>query len=678
MSQAQPKPQLLQEVSDAGREPAIAGAHGVEHMRERLLVGGVLLITALVCIRSLGNNFVFDDQLYIVGNRFIGQWSFLYKALYRDAIWFIAPELPSFSSYYRPVWLEWFWLNYRLFGLHPAGWHATTILVHLTAVWLVYRIARRITGELDTALLAALLFGVLPAHAEALSWPAAVDTPLVSTLELAAFYRFIVRSRDGRSISPSALLLYALALLAHESAVMFPVLIAAYYVFRFESPAIGSTLGSRVRRAIVSLAPFVAETILYLILHKLVVGAFSRPMSGHHLTYGQALMTIPGALAIYLRLLTVPWAAGPAHRLLAPSGLAAPDFLTAAATVAVAGVIFCLAIRNSSRRSLYLFCAAWMAISLAPAMNLPSFRLNMVVQDRYLYLPSAGWCLMVASALAGFARRNPYRQVAWGGIAAVLVVCAAALWNAEHYWHDDLTLSRIGIEKFPEAAVWHSQLGGVLQRQHDVPGAVRELEQWRSLTSDFHSREGGQQLQNLGLLHAQLGRYKEAEAELGRGLQLEQDAPAATYARLAELYDIDGDTQRSAQIMATAERRPGGPEEVGIMRARIAMRHLDPQGAEKALRDLADRYPDDERVWTMLGLLMADQNRDDEARASYRRAIALKPNDPRPYLFAARMLHANGNDREALEDCRIALQIDPYDPAAASLLNDLTRSSARP
>ena len=58
------------------------------------MVSGVLLVTALVCLRSLGNEFVLDDQIYIVGNRFIAQWSFLTKALYRDEFWFIDPKVP--------------------------------------------------------------------------------------------------------------------------------------------------------------------------------------------------------------------------------------------------------------------------------------------------------------------------------------------------------------------------------------------------------------------------------------------------------------------------------------------------------------------------------------------------------------------------------------------------------
>jgi len=81
--------------------------------RERLMLAGVLVVTALACLRCLGNNFVLDDEFYIGTNQYIGQWSFAWKALYRDATWFRNPQFPHVSVYYRPLWLEWYWLNYR-------------------------------------------------------------------------------------------------------------------------------------------------------------------------------------------------------------------------------------------------------------------------------------------------------------------------------------------------------------------------------------------------------------------------------------------------------------------------------------------------------------------------------------------------------------------------------------
>ena len=733
------------------QQPQLEGEAGPQRRaafrasRESLLVGGVLLVTAAACLRSIGNGFVLDDQYNVITNHYIGQWSFLSKALYSDNAWYINTHVRPVNAFYRPIWLDWYWLNYRLFGVEPAGWHAASVLVHLLVVWLVYKIAERLTGQLDTALLAALLFGLLPVHAETVAWTAAVEMPLQAAFELAAFYAFMMR-RERQSVWWPALALYAGALLTHESAVIFPALIAVY-VFLFESPADGRTLPVRVRLVTIAVLPFAAEAFLYLIVHRLVIGFITRAMSANHLTGAQALTTMPAVLATYLRLLVIPWAAGPAHRLLPPASIVSPDFWMPAAMLVVVGAASVWAAMNSPRRRLYLFCSAWIGLTFAPAVNLTAFRPEMLVQDRYLYLPSVGWCLIFAVALAGFARRSSYRRLVWTAVTGWLIACSAGLWNAQQYWHDDMTLSRRGIQEFPEAPIWHAQLGNILAARNDLAGATRELEKWRSLNPVADNYNAGRELWALGLLHARSGRTQEAQEELARGLELAPSAPAiayatlarlyemkgdleraarelgiaselhqddygtlydlgrlharmgrtreaaaeigravklmphptaAAYTTLAELYDLDGDEGSSEAALKTAESIPDATGDVGIARARIKMRHGDTNGAEKALRDLTDRHPNDQRVWTMLGLLLTDQNRDDEALAAYQRSIGLAPQDPRPYFYAARLLHAKGRDREALEDCHKALAIDPNHAGAASLMNDITRSSARP
>ena len=52
--------------------------------------------------------------------------------------------------------------------------------------------------------------------------------------------------------------------------------------------------------------------------------------------------------------------------------------------------------RRSPDRHIYLFCAIWIVLTMAPALNLDS--ILWLVDDRYLYTPSFGWSLAVAAA----------------------------------------------------------------------------------------------------------------------------------------------------------------------------------------------------------------------------------------------------------------------------------------
>jgi tetratricopeptide (TPR) repeat protein len=548
-------------------------------VRRNLLAGGVMLLTALLYLRCLGNGFVFDDHEMIVINGYIGQWSFLWRSLVNDSWWFRDPlHLPQ-SSYYRPLQDIWLGLHYQLFGLAPAGWHATMVALHLIAVWLVFKIAERLTGDLRAALLAALLFGLLPVHAEAIVWPTAIPLSLSGTFELAAFYLFIKRDGNERRNLILALLLYAGALFTHESAVVFPAIVALY-VFLIDAPKAVSAIGAQLRQTLIRTAPLAAETLVYLVIRYCVLGFISRPNPVNHATLAQVLLTIPPALAIYLSLLLMPWTAGPSHRLTILTSAASPEFWLPAGSLLVAAGAFVLLTRVDRRGRLYLFCAAWTAIALAPMLNLSGLFQQGLIQDRYLYLASAGWCLIVADLMIRFADRSAgARRAAYVLTGAIVVTCGAALWQVQSYWHDEVALFTRCIDEFPESAIWHNRLGMALEARGDLTGADRALS--ASLKLD---PEDGATLYDLGLVHAKLGRVNDAAREVAEGLKRLPYAPPDAYLVLAQLYEASGDHASSEAALKYAESLPGGIEAVGLARARMKAAQGDDAAAAEVLR----------------------------------------------------------------------------------------------
>ncbi len=267
--------------------------------RERLILVGILLAALVVYLRSVGNGFVWDDDFLILSNPYIGQWSFLWKSLTRSECWF---NDTLATSRYRPLFSIWLALSYHLFGFKPAGWHALMVAMHLVAAWLVFKVGLGLTGRREPALLAAALFALLPVHAEAVVWPGGFDLALAGTLMLASFH-FFMRQRDGRRRNwPLALALYAAALVSHESAAAFPGLVA-WYVFLLEpgteADSTPTPLGVRVSRALVCMAPFALEMLLYLSARRYALGfTFSNPASPYNpAPISQIIMTVPRAFS---------------------------------------------------------------------------------------------------------------------------------------------------------------------------------------------------------------------------------------------------------------------------------------------------------------------------------------------------------------------------------------------
>ena len=144
----------------------------------------------------------------------------------------------------------------------PAGWHLAKILLHAVAVVLCFRVAQLLSGEVAVGLIAAAIFGVMPAHAGGVVWASAIPEPLSTVFELGAMI-FLIKRKPGwwsRGMF-IALILYACATLTHESAILFPAIVFAY-VFIFEGDETGTV--RRMGKALRVSAPFVVVAIAYM------------------------------------------------------------------------------------------------------------------------------------------------------------------------------------------------------------------------------------------------------------------------------------------------------------------------------------------------------------------------------------------------------------------------------
>src|SRR5678816_714642 len=127
------------------------------------------------------------------------------------------------GSYYRPIFLVWLTFNHWLFGLNPVGYHLTGILLHVGVTLLVFLLVRRLTRDQATAAIASLVFGLHPAHIEAVAWISGATESLLAVLFLGSFLCYIrYREDEGGRLSwlTAALVLAVLTVLAKEQGVM--------------------------------------------------------------------------------------------------------------------------------------------------------------------------------------------------------------------------------------------------------------------------------------------------------------------------------------------------------------------------------------------------------------------------------------------------------------------------
>lgn len=119
----------------------------------------LILLTVIAYAPSLSNGFIWDDDGYVQANPTLRSVEGLVD------IWTKRGATPQ----YYPLVHTTFWGEYQLWGLWAPGYHATNLLLHITASLLWWVLLTRL-GLKRIAYLCALVFALHPIHVETVCW----------------------------------------------------------------------------------------------------------------------------------------------------------------------------------------------------------------------------------------------------------------------------------------------------------------------------------------------------------------------------------------------------------------------------------------------------------------------------------------------------------------------------
>lgn len=432
-------------------------------MKESLRIGLLLAVVALVYGNSLRNGFTMDDGIYILRNPQVTQVSV--HALF-------APH--KLSNVFRPVTFATFALNWRLGGGRPFSFHLFNLILHAGATLLLYLLLDSLLGASPPAkaiaLAAALVFAVHPLHTEAVS-------SIVGRAEvLAAGFLFAAWLLHLHDQQIPALICFALALLSKESAVIFlPLLLVGDYARGKWKPWL--------RYALIA-----AVTFVYLgLLWKLQGGRFGQVTISQ---LDNPLVVIPTRWRI-LNALRVQWKYAALH--LFPAKLSCdysfntiPIYLDSRHTLPAWAATFAAV-------SAWIW-AAWKKQSgliLAGGIYLGGFAVTAnilmatgtIMAERLAYLPSAGFCLLVALGWSWLQKRQ--RTVALAALTAVVAGFGMRTMLRNQDWQDNLSLYTAGVRVAPNSAKMHGNLGGEYMALVEWDKAAAEYETALRILPDY-------------------------------------------------------------------------------------------------------------------------------------------------------------------------------------------------
>ena len=487
-----------------------SSAPPADDMRGRILLLLALLFTALAYLITLRFDFVYDDTPQIVLNSTLANWATL-PTFFTSHSWkFLLPDWPG--NYYRPLFMTWLLVNRKLFGLYAPAWHATTVLVHLVATWLTFVVARQLLRNATYAGFVAILFGLHPIHVEGVAWISGVTEPLMAAFILGAFWAWIRSERQpDRALLYRTLsaLLFVAGCLCKETGLLFPVIAVAHDFLRGQFDR--NTKG--FFKAALNALPLWISAIIYLGVRALVL----RGLEHANVSVLHAVLTIPTIFWGYMRRLV--W---PVHTSVFYTTPPVTSVLQVRFWLPLLALFFAVVLswRIGRRVRLAGFALLWIAVFLAPALiGLPVFMIGEWIHDRYLYLPSFGFCLLAVLVISQLpSKRELFRLPAAPTATILLLAAAMALGTSieELPWTNDFTLFLHATLLQPGSPQAQSHLATEFFRRGDVPDAeLRYQYSIRLNPADWKTRLA------YGLVLYYSGQFERADQELQNAIAVQ-------------------------------------------------------------------------------------------------------------------------------------------------------------
>jgi tetratricopeptide (TPR) repeat protein len=474
--------------------------------RERLIVFTVLLIVAGAYAQAISYGFVADDASQILTNTRVHSFRAI-PEYFTSHVWAQLPFAPGEhpSAYYRPLFLVWLLANFKLFGPDPLGWHIAAIAAHLLATLMVYFFVRALTKNAVISIITTLLFGLHPSHIETVAWVSGVTEPLVTIPLLGSLLCYMRLDDAGRGWTVGALLLYSIALLQKETAVMLPAILLAYdWLFVREARRENYVRGLATR-----ITPYLVLTVPYLLARRWTL----RDAAYTNVSLDTMILTWPSVLWFYLRHLIWPLHIGLFYDLgyatrLKDALLPALGVLAFAAALVFWG-------RN---RPLVAFASLWLPLFILPPLNLRAFAAVEIVHDRYLYLPSIGFCLLIGLLLRR-AFETPWVRVrlaaGFASVGSLTALYTSGTVLGSMPWSDEDSLFRYCRELAPLSLHAERQFASALGRTGNCSEAM-------PLLTDIIGRDptDSHAIFALGACYFELGDFEEAEGYMVRTVVL--------------------------------------------------------------------------------------------------------------------------------------------------------------
>jgi tetratricopeptide (TPR) repeat protein len=604
------------------------------NVRRWTAAGLLLLVTVVTYMPTLRAGFIWDDDGLITNNRMVQARDGLYR------IWFTTE-----AHEYYPLTSSVRWLQWRLWGKNPVGYHAVNILLHAANVLLIWIILRHL--RIPGAWLAALLFAVHPVNVATVAWISEQKNTLSMLFVALSILWYLRFDEDNEGCWYGlSLAAFLLALLSKAAVVMLPVVLLGCVWW----------LRGRLRsRDWLRTAPFFALSILLGLTT--IWFEYNRDLSGRLVHVGGLFSRLAVAgLApwFYLYKAVFPLDLCMVYPQWNPAGWGWSGWLPG---IALAGSFALLWRKRDGWGRPLLFGLGYSVVMLFPVLGFfdQGFYRYSMVADHWQYYSMVGVTALAAAGAVTLGTHLPRGQQQVIGLVAgvVMIVLGTLSWQRCLVFCNQETLFRDNLLHNPLAWVAHNNLGLALIEQGRGQEAIEHFEDALRIRPDYPEAHN-----NLANALRQVGRYPEAIGHYEQALRARPDDPEGHNNVGNALLQVGKYPEAIGHYEQALRIRPDFPEahnNLGFAleqegRTKEAVGHY-----EDALRIRPD-FAEAHYNW---GLALARLGRLPEAMGHWEQALRIKPDYVEAHYNLGLALARLGRLQEARGHWEQALRIKP-------------------
>jgi tetratricopeptide (TPR) repeat protein len=522
--------------------------------------------------------------------------------------------LSSINGTYIPLTILSFAFEYKLFNLNPAFYHFDNLLLHLLTVVLIFRLGLNLRLSAPAAFMAAVIFAIHPIHVESVVWVTERKDVLYALFfvsSLQCYFHYVRTQKGGWYIL--SLLAGGLSVLAKPMALSLPwiLILMDWFLQRRWS-----------WRIILEKIPFVLaiEPIAWITY---TLNARAIPLNPHY-----SFFIWVWSFTFYIEKFLVPMNLMPIYWLPYPLSLANPAYLKAV----VIFVLFSAAVVFLRKNRWFMFAVLFFVGSSFFLWRYDYSDVS-VVADRFMYLPSLGFCFLSGLVIETVWRRfSSVKAVSfWKMALPVILLLGMLTFKQTLIWQRDMTFWDTFFSKHPNKILAYSHISSAMVRHRQYDMALDYCNKLLKLYPDV-----GEIYNNRGIIYQVMKAYGLAMADFNKAIELNPSS-ARSYNNRGCLYRLMGNYD-------------------------LALKDID-----RAI-ELDPKYG---RAYYNKGFILSVRQDYRGALAFFDKALALDPMITEAYNARGFIYNLSEDYQRALENHIKALIIDPKNIFAMSQLADI-------